>query len=71
MCSVNGKAELIRDPHFHFLHENTESRVVREGKTPRKSHSLLGSVFSFAVSKRLPLKGVYSAQEKDNLKQQH
>lgn len=71
MYSVNGKVELIRAPQFHFLHENTESRVVSGGKTPRKSHPLLSSLFSFAVSKRLPLKGMYSVQEKDNLIQQH
>lgn len=46
---------------------NTESRVVSGGKTPIKSHLLLGSLFSFAASKRLPLKGVYSVQEKDYL----
>lgn len=46
---------------------NTESRVVSRGKTRIKSHLLLGSLFSFAASKRLPLKGVYSVQEKDYL----
>lgn len=56
---------------FISIMNNTESRGVNGGKMPKKSHPLLDFLFSFAASKRLPLKGVYSVQEKDNLVQHH